>query len=39
LNENKDSDNLNMRTLIMVIKMRFSNPDNWTDMASYMLNS
>jgi hypothetical protein len=26
-------------TLIMVIKMRFSNPDNWKDMASYMLNS
>jgi len=39
LNENKESANLNMRTLIMVIKMRFSNPENWTDMASYMLNS
>jgi len=39
LNENKGSDSINMRTLIMVIKMRFSNPDNWMDMASYMLNS
>jgi hypothetical protein len=39
LNENKGSASINMRTLIMVIKMRFSNPDNWMDMASYMLNS
>ena len=38
LNENKGS-TINMRTLIMVIKMRYSNPDNWMDMASYMLNS
>ena len=39
LTQNKETANLNMRTLIMVIKMRFSNPDNWMDMASYMLNS
>jgi len=39
LNENKGSTSINMRTLIMVIKMRYSNPDNWMDMASYMLNS
>ena len=39
LNQNKETANLNMRTLIMVIKMRYSNPDNWMDMATYMLNS
>jgi hypothetical protein len=39
LNQNKETANLNMRTLIMVIKMRYSNPENWQDMATYMLNS
>ena len=39
LNQNKETANLNMRTLIMVIKMRYSNPENWMDMATYMLNS
>jgi len=39
LNENKTSANLNLRTLIMVIKMRISNPRAWRDMATYMLNS
>ena len=39
LNENKDGNNINMRTLIMVIKMANSNPTNWKNMASYMLNS
>lgn len=39
LRENKLSSNINMRTLIMVIKMRYSNPENWQDMATYMLNS
>ena len=39
LTENKDSVNLNLRTLIMVIKMRYSNPTDWRDMATYMLNS
>jgi hypothetical protein len=39
LNENKECSNINMRTLIMVIKMANSNPDTWKSMASYMLNS
>ena len=39
LNENKEGSNINMRTLIMVIKMANSNPDTWKNMASYMLNS
>ena len=39
LNENKEGSNINMRTLIMVIKMANSNPDTWKSMASYMLNS
>ena len=39
LNENKDGVNINMRTLIMVIKMANSNTDNWKSMAGYMLNS
>lgn len=39
LDENKDGVNINMRTLIMVIKMANSNPDNWKSMAGYMLNS
>ena len=39
LTQNKETANLNMRTLIMVIKMRSSNPENWMDMATYMLNS
>ena len=39
LAENKTVANINMRTFIMVTKMRFSNPENWMNMASYMLNS
>lgn len=39
LDDNKGNTNINMRTLIMVIKMANSNPDNWKSMASYMLNS
>lgn len=39
LSQNKACDNLNLRTLIMVCKMRFSNPYQWRDMATYMLNS
>ena len=39
LNENKEGSNINMRTLIMVIKMANSNPDTWKSMAGYMLNS
>ena len=37
LKENKESHNLNLRTLIMVSKMRFAFPENWQDMANYML--
>jgi hypothetical protein len=37
LTENKETGNLNMRTLIMVSKMRFAFPDNWKEMANYML--
>lgn len=39
LNDNKTSDNLNLRTLIMVIKMRIANPVQWQNMATYMLNT
>lgn len=39
LKDNIESKSLNMRTLIMVIKMRYSNPDNWKNMATYMLMS
>ena len=39
LSENKDHSNVNMRTLIMISKMRQCNPDGWKEMAQYMLNS
>ena len=39
LDDNRGNTNINMRTLIMVIKMANSNPDNWKSMAGYMLNS
>jgi hypothetical protein len=39
LNKNKESKNLNLRTLIMVCKMRQSYPDTWEGLASYMLYS
>lgn len=39
LKENKDHPNVNMRTLIMISKMRQCNPDGWKQMAEYMLNS
>jgi hypothetical protein len=35
----KDELSLNMRMLIMVTKMRATYPDNWRDMAKYMLKS
>jgi hypothetical protein len=35
----KDEVSLNMRMLIMVTKMRATYPDNWRDMAKYMLKS
>jgi len=34
-----DDCSLNLRTLIMVSKMRFSNSENWRDMAQFMLMS
>ena len=33
----KDEVNLNIRMLIMVTKMRAAYPDNWVDMANYMI--
>lgn len=39
LSENKEHPNVNMRTLIMISKMRQFNPDGWKEMAGYMLNS
>jgi hypothetical protein len=39
LAENSLNFNLNLRTLIMVIKMRVSNPDSWQMMAKYLLQS
>ena len=35
----KDEVSLNMRMLIMVVKMRSTYPDNWRDMAKYMVKS
>lgn len=35
----KDEVSLNMRMLIMVTKMRATYPDNWRDMAKYMVKS
>jgi len=35
----KNEVNLNMRMLIMVIKMKAAYPDNWVDMAKYMVKS
>jgi hypothetical protein len=39
ISENKDKVNINLRTLIMISKMRYSNPDSWKHMAEYMINS
>lgn len=39
LDANKESAQLNLRTLIMVIKMRVANPLQWKDMATYMLSN
>jgi hypothetical protein len=39
LSDNKESDNLNLRTLIMVSKIRSSYEDTWEDLATYMINS
>ena len=39
LDQNKDSAQLNLRTLIMVIKIRRQFPDTWQDLATYMIQS
>lgn len=39
LKENKDCANLNLRTLIMVSKVRLFDPVNWQNLSKYMLNS
>ncbi len=39
LSNNKTNQNINLRTLIMVSKIRTAFNDNWKEMASYMLNS
>lgn len=39
LSLNKEADNLNMRTLIMVSKIRNTYNTNWQRLATYMLNS
>lgn len=39
LDEMKDSANLNLRTLIMVSKIRNNFPDTWKNLATYMIQS
>jgi hypothetical protein len=39
LNENKDNCQLNMRTLIMISKMRITFPSTWTNVANFMIKS
>ena len=39
LDENKESYDINMRTLIMVSKMRYSFPETWSELATFMINS
>lgn len=39
LDQNKDSAQLNLRTLIMVSKIRRQFPDTWKDLATYMIQS
>lgn len=39
LEQNKDRCDLNLRTLIMVSKMRMEYPEDWKGMASYMIHS
>ena len=39
LDQNKDSAQLNLRTLIMVSKIRRQFPDTWQDLATYMIQS
>lgn len=39
LSENKTNSNINLRTLIMISKIRKAFSDNWKEMATYMMNS
>jgi len=39
LDRNKESYDINMRTLIMVSKMRYSFPETWDELATFMINS
>ncbi len=39
LSENKTNSNINLRTLIMISKIRKAFSDNWREMATYMMNS
>ena len=39
LDINKDKCQLNMRTLIMISKIRLAHPENWKQISTYMINS
>jgi hypothetical protein len=39
LDENKDKTSLNIRSLIMISKIRQTFPDTWRNLATYMINS
>jgi len=39
LDENKDKTNLNIRSLIMISKIRQTFPETWKSLATYMINS
>lgn len=39
LDTNKEAYDINMRTLIMVSKMRYSFPETWDELATFMINS
>jgi hypothetical protein len=39
ISNNRETYNINMRTLIMVAKMRKSFPDGWSDLATFMMNA
>jgi len=39
LDENKDKTNLNIRSLIMISKIRQTFPETWRNLATYMINS
>jgi hypothetical protein len=39
LDQNKDKCQLNMRTLIMISKIRLAHPENWKQLSTYMISS